>query len=652
MVQLKYAVLILLALSSLTSLSQQLKINSIIPSYLVQGDHIEFKVELSNISDRELTGQVQLELTDSMNKQSVDGWLMNTFPNQYFTIAAGKKEIVSFPIQIPVQFNRLLKWTVSARSGPGTDTTTHNKIYKEGILPVLTKRNEKSESYSLVIKDNSVHEFLIKKLNSSGENEAIENKMLQIEVSCDPSMFALIGLPEIIRQNKMSTTRLSETFFSTCVLLSFKEPAVLKTDKENLNKDLRIVLDAIKERQMNDGALPWIRSGREDLKTTNYFLTLMGQLKFLKAIPENIKIEIGNITNRALRYADEQVDKMIAAHTYDIRKWASYFYMRSFYPEINLKNVSGKTKMVFNSINGPKQLINKTEFFQLAIFLLRREGNTQEIKPISKVEDQSLSNLTAEQLSLLLEMHNEMQVRNNKTADLIKNILQLRKENGWEDASSTISAYYSLSLLQSTKKACEPLIHLQIGSIHLYNTKEVEGNPISYFRKIIDGSFIKPEMGSVNISVQNTQQLPDKKAYATLFWSYIEESEKVKKQNDIRIKKTLIAKNGPLAYPTVQMDDTLNVRLEIWSEKDFGHIELIDLPPAGLEPIIESATNLSTYNNHLYFYINQLKKGKNVFEYPVIARHAGSFNYGITNLEVPDKHIKIESASEQNITIE
>src|SRR5438270_13161900 len=98
---------------SLTSSSQKLSLEPLIPDYLVQGDHTEFRIQLSNLSDSEMTGQVQLELIDAETNESVDGWLMNTFPNQYFTVASQKKDIIQFPIQIPQQFNRTLKWRVS-----------------------------------------------------------------------------------------------------------------------------------------------------------------------------------------------------------------------------------------------------------------------------------------------------------------------------------------------------------------------------------------------------------------------------------------------------------------------------------------------------------------------------------------------------------
>ena len=136
---LRYTLIIIL-MNTIPCNGQILKITPNIPPYLIQGDHIEFKVDLSNQLDSEVTGQVQLELIDSLSQQSVDGWLTNIFPNQYFTIAVGKTETILFPIQIPPQFNRILKWRCSARLGSNIDTNKNQTIQQEGILPILTNR--------------------------------------------------------------------------------------------------------------------------------------------------------------------------------------------------------------------------------------------------------------------------------------------------------------------------------------------------------------------------------------------------------------------------------------------------------------------------------------------------------------------------------
>lgn len=86
------------------------------PRFLRQGDRMEFSVKIVNLSDKEMTGQAELQLVDATTNESVDGWFMNTFPNQYFTVAAGGSEVVKFPVQVPYLFNNALTWRVIASS--------------------------------------------------------------------------------------------------------------------------------------------------------------------------------------------------------------------------------------------------------------------------------------------------------------------------------------------------------------------------------------------------------------------------------------------------------------------------------------------------------------------------------------------------------
>jgi hypothetical protein len=115
------------------------------PRFLRQGDHMEFSTKIVNLSDKELTGQVQLELIDATTNQSVDGWFMNTFPNQFFTVAAGQSEAVSFPIQVPFQFSNALVWRITAHAGNLSDG-------EENVLPVLSNKVLVTETLPLAMR--------------------------------------------------------------------------------------------------------------------------------------------------------------------------------------------------------------------------------------------------------------------------------------------------------------------------------------------------------------------------------------------------------------------------------------------------------------------------------------------------------------------
>jgi hypothetical protein len=75
------------------------------PRFLRQGDRMEFSAKIVNLSGKEMTGQAEFQLLDAATNQPVDGWFLNSFPNQYFTVAAGASEVVKFPMEVPYQFH-------------------------------------------------------------------------------------------------------------------------------------------------------------------------------------------------------------------------------------------------------------------------------------------------------------------------------------------------------------------------------------------------------------------------------------------------------------------------------------------------------------------------------------------------------------------
>ena len=111
-----------------------LNVKPLMPSFLRSGDHIECAVLITNNTDKEQTGQVQLELTDSLHT-SIDGWFMNTFPNQYVTIGARQSEVKRFPVQVPYNFEpNYTNWKFTGRVDSLPETQT-------GLLHII-KNNE------------------------------------------------------------------------------------------------------------------------------------------------------------------------------------------------------------------------------------------------------------------------------------------------------------------------------------------------------------------------------------------------------------------------------------------------------------------------------------------------------------------------------
>lgn len=353
------------------------------PRFLRQGDRMEFSAKIVNLTDKELTGQAELQLVDAATNQPVDGWFMNTFPNQYFTVAAGQSEVVNFPIQVPYQFTSSLVWRVIARAGNVSDG-------EEMALPVLTNRMLVTETLPLPMRGTGTRNFTFKKL-AENRSETLLHQGLTVEYTSNPAWYAVQALPYLMEYpyecaeqtwnrfyaNALATKiansapRIRQIFEqwknadSAALLSNLQKNPELKSvlleetpwvleakTEEQRKKNMALLFDVLRmsselktnlgklaEMQMSSGAFPWFRGGNDDRYITQYIMTGIGRLNHIEAFPQGGE-ELSSISNRALAYLDsklrndyEQLKKLKV----DLTKQhigpmqVQYFYMRSFF---------------------------------------------------------------------------------------------------------------------------------------------------------------------------------------------------------------------------------------------------------------------------------------------------------------------------------
>src|SRR6185312_13455493 len=101
------------------------------PRFLREGDRMEFSAKIVNLSDKEVSGQAELQLLNASTMNPVDGWFKNVNPVQKFTAAAGQSTLVNFSIEIPDNFNTAVVYRIVAKAGEVSDG-------EEAAIPVVT----------------------------------------------------------------------------------------------------------------------------------------------------------------------------------------------------------------------------------------------------------------------------------------------------------------------------------------------------------------------------------------------------------------------------------------------------------------------------------------------------------------------------------
>jgi len=366
---------------------KQLMVQPNLPRFLREGDRMELGVKVVNLSDSEMTGQIELQLTDPTTGQTADGIFSNRQANQYFTVAAGQSTVAGFPIDIPYQYNKPLTYRIIARSKTYSDG-------EEATLPVVSNRMLVTESLPLNMPGDGTKEFHFEKLLHSDNSETLNHHALTVEFTSNPAWYAVQALPYLMEYpyecaeqtfNRFYANALAATIIhsspriqaifekwrtsDTAALLSNLEknqelksillqetPWVLQGKSESqqkqhiallfdmvrMSRELESSLTKIQQMQSPNGGFVWFKGGPDDRYITQYILTGIGRLQRLNAIPSTMTGKVQDIVKAALPYLDGKIKKDYEnvnrklPHTLIDGLSIGYLYMRSFFPQYGI----------------------------------------------------------------------------------------------------------------------------------------------------------------------------------------------------------------------------------------------------------------------------------------------------------------------------
>lgn len=354
-----------------------------IPRFLREGDQMELSVKIANLTNKELTGTITLELIDATTQTSVDGWFQNVFPQQYFTVSAEQSSIAQFPIQVPFSYNKPLRYRIIARTNEFSDG-------EENTVAVLSNRQLVTETLPIYLQKDTTQQFRFEKLLNN-QSEGISTQGLTIEYTTQPIWNAIQALgylktdPErsaihqfnriyangmalhlmnkypmiarVISEWKKDSTTLNNPLEQNTELkqillqetpwvMDAKTGSVLlrelanQMDVQTIAKENEAWLVQLAKLQLPDGSFSWFEGGRSDEYITRYILTGIGKLKRIGAITPSISAQLRPILMKALAFTDEAIryEYKRSKPTQIGSSQLDYLFMRSFYREHLIQN--------------------------------------------------------------------------------------------------------------------------------------------------------------------------------------------------------------------------------------------------------------------------------------------------------------------------
>jgi uncharacterized protein YfaS (alpha-2-macroglobulin family) len=393
-----------------------------------------------------MKGNAELQLIDPATMQPVASGFNNKVSVQNFSVAKGQSIAVSFPFNIPLDYNGALMYRIIAKAGNNSDG-------EEMALPVLTNRMLVTESFPINLRNTSSKQFTWNKLLQSAGSKTLQNQSLTVEYTSNPAWYAIQALPYLMEYPYDCSEQTWNRFYAnalaskiansmpkiksvfeqlknvdTAALLSNLQknqelkavlleetPWVLqaKTEAEQ-KRNIGLLFDMVRmsneaakaigklqEMQSPNGGFVWFKGGPDDRYMTQYILTGIGHLKQLEAWPAAQNNTLNNIIQKALPYLDarlkEDYDNLVKNKA-DLKKenlssiTIQWLYMHSFFN--TPVSAAAKTAYDYFISQAKKYWTTQSKYEQGMIALaLHRTGDASTPKAILKsLTENSITN--------------------------------------------------------------------------------------------------------------------------------------------------------------------------------------------------------------------------------------------------------------------
>lgn len=401
------------------------------PRFLRETDEITFASKISNLSDKNLSGQAKLELLDAFTLKPIDEAFDNLQSTKTFEVNAGGNTVVSWSLKVP-NTHQAVVYRVIAKAGDFSDG-------EENTLPVLPNRMLVTETMPISVREGQTKTFTFDKLQNQNSS-TLQSFNLSLELTTNP-LWTVIGALPYLREfphecNEQLFSRIYGNAISTHVLNS--SPKIKKVFDDwnskglqvsNLEKnqelkqllleetpwlreaqseteqmkrlavffemnqmaqELKQAKDKLLQRQMANGAFSWYGGDRPDVYITNHIIGSTGKLR--KMLGDNFQTILGTEMEQMVLKAIDFSDTYMVAEWNKTpkknRSWQHhnmlhYLYARSFWlKDKPLPNAFNSIKQeVFNELldNFTKQDISFNGLLALTLHRYDRKKDAEKV---------------------------------------------------------------------------------------------------------------------------------------------------------------------------------------------------------------------------------------------------------------------------------
>ncbi|MBN8703004.1 MAG: hypothetical protein J0M08_08060 [Bacteroidetes bacterium] len=405
------------------------------PRFFRQGDKLFFSSKITNLSDKEQSGQVQLFLIDPFSGKAIDADFKNTNALKSFTVKGGLSISTDWEVIIPDNAEAVT-YKVVAKTADYSDG-------EEMTIPVLTNRMLVTEALPLPIRGKQTKTYTFDKfISQNNKSTTLRNHALTLEFTSNPAWYAIQALPYLMEYPYECAEQTFSRYYANAIahhianskpkikavfeswktqspdallsnleknkelkaLLLEETPWVLQAKNESerkrrvallfdLNKmssELEYAIKKLQKMQTSNGGWPWFEGMPDDAYITQHIVCGLGHLDHLKIKSVRENAAVWNMLTKAVQYVDARMQdryndlqkyKMLDKYTID-QMAIHYLYTRSYFKDIAVDN-SHKTAFDFYLAQASKNWLKNGRYLQgMAALALSRYSDSSTPKKI------------------------------------------------------------------------------------------------------------------------------------------------------------------------------------------------------------------------------------------------------------------------------
>ncbi|MDR1562333.1 MAG: hypothetical protein LBS54_04510 [Dysgonamonadaceae bacterium] len=666
-----------------------------IPRFIRTGDRMTLTAAIDNLSEREISGSVSIEIFDPTTGKTV---IIVPDSEKSFTIEAGSTTSAGWDFEVPEGID-LAAVKIIALTDNFSDGEQH-------LVPVLPKHIPVVESIAINTGDQSASVFSFPDTN--------DNHRMTLEITANPIWYAIQALPVITAPQSDNIIDLFAAYYSNSVATEIvnSNPRIRKiieawTQEGNLisnlekNSELKTIqieetpfaadagneteqrqslaklfdvnradninrqaIDKIRERQNNDGGWGWFHGMNSSSNITQWILWAMANGSQEMQDGNNLK----DLKEKAIHYIDNEIIRQYKQSDPPATALTSanleYLLVRSYYTDIPLGKAL-EAHNYFLDITERNRMKTATPCDRaIAALALHRNGKFNAAKAvmkslrehaIHKPDDgmywsnsrQGAFHFRSSALvqAIIMNVFHEIGSSQSEMDEMKLWLLRQKQIQRWENAPATVSAVQTLIKTGNNQLDEENKVTVKWGNRVIASKLGEAGT--GYIKISAEERDIVPEMNRVTVITSG-----EKPVWGALYRQYFEDAGKISAAGTgMSINKDMFIEKTANTGKFLQKIDSTNllrvgerviVRLTVRVDRDYEYVILKDLrapamEPAGQKSGMDYQQGVAFYRSpadaSINLYFPTLPKGVYVFEYALHVSAAGVYSTGTATLQ-------------------